>query len=41
MLQRRIAALAVMTAGIIFTALPPAAAGDFIVATIISIVSHS
>ncbi|WCK12838.1 hypothetical protein G6L41_011340 [Agrobacterium tumefaciens] len=29
MLQRRIAALVVMTAGIIFTALPPAAAGDF------------
>ncbi len=29
MLQRRIAALAVMTAGIIFTALPPSAAGDF------------
>ncbi|MDH7802962.1 MULTISPECIES: hypothetical protein [unclassified Rhizobium] len=29
MLQRRIAALAVMTAGMIFTAMPPAAADDF------------
>lgn len=29
MLQHRIAALAIMTAGMIFTELPPAAAGDF------------